>query len=501
METLADNACQGLVCPYLNPLEDRRHVNRNRIIEDTMRAILFAIFAIVVHGDVEASPLTSWPKLMSEYRQAGERELNVLVKFGDSKGLKSERQAQIKERQAGLIERYRIGQDQVLKRYKNLPMISMKLDVDELSVMMAENDVEFFVDQVHRPLLAESVPIVYPNQSTSIYHGDNRWAVAVIDSGVDKGHPMLSGKVIAEACFSTTDVSKSSTSLCPDGSDQDNLPDSSSIEVDSALPCSSTIPECAHGTQIAGVVAGNGTMSDGVARDAKIIAIQVYSRFDDELLCFPEVTCLGAYSSDVIAALDHVLSLDNSLDIAAVNLSLGFLSGAPPAGTCDGQPEKISIDALRSANIPVIASVGGDSLTQGMRTPACVSSAISVASTDNMDIPASDNNINAALDLFAPGEDIQAPIPGGSFAQGRGTSFAAAHVAGAWAAVKNKNSQITVDEVEALFKSTGVDVSQHGETRKRINLEQVLDLLPQQADDELCIPIKAKNGKVTLICL
>ena len=39
----------------------------------------------------------------------------------------------------------------------------------------------------------------------------------MLDPGVESNHPFLNGKVVGEACFSTT-VSGDSTSLCPPGS-------------------------------------------------------------------------------------------------------------------------------------------------------------------------------------------------------------------------------------------------------------------------------------------
>jgi subtilisin family serine protease len=102
-------------------------------------------------------------------------------------------------------------------------------------------------------------------------------SVAILDTGVLKTHPFLAGRVIAEACFSTTDSGYGSTSLCPGGA-------TSVIAPNSAMPCPVTVRSCNHGTHVAGIVAGNrltinGVDISGVAPDAKLISIQIYSRF------------------------------------------------------------------------------------------------------------------------------------------------------------------------------------------------------------------------------
>jgi len=470
----------------------------------------FALLGLVI-GITQASfaRANDFLSLKEHLDKASSNSARYLVKLKSAPNLlgKNKRtldgsvqQKQFEQKQNELLTRLHVSDGRVISKFKHVPMMSLRLTESQLATVFADPELEIFADRIHRPQLASSVPIVYSTQNTSVYHGDNRWAVAVLDSGVDKSHPMLQTKVISEACFSTTDGLASATSLCPDGDDVDTLPDQTSTSLGSGVPCVGIVG-CAHGTQIAGVIAGNDNGVEGVARDANIISIQVYSQIDDEITCFPDTKCLGAFDSDIIAALDHVLSLNSSLDIAAVNLSLGFLPASPPSGTCDTQPEKPSIDALRAAGVPVVIPTGNDGLTQGMRIPACISTAIAVASTNDIDQPSTNNNINAALDLFAPGENILSPAPGNGYLSGTGTSFASAHVAGAWAVAKNKWPSATVDELEALFKTTGVDVSQHGETRKRINLDAVLAQIPEPIIDEFCLPIRAQNGNIAVICL
>lgn len=337
----------------------------------------------------------------------------------------------------------------------------------QLEALLSDPTLTVYPDSIKRPLLAQSVQRVYPSQEISPFHGGNQWAVAVLDSGIDKTHPFLAGKVISEACYSDGGGQPLTTSFCPGGV-------SSSINTNSAAPCS--IDGCEHGTQVAGIAVGNGSSFDGVAKDANLISIQVYSRFDGEEFCFPQATCIGAYTSDIIAGLERVYALRNSIDIAAVNVSLG--SSELFSGTCDEQPEKAIIDLLRQAKIAVVAAAGNSSNTSMMPSPACISSVISVASTfDNSDIAWINNNTSSALDLFAPGVAITSSVPGGGFATESGTSLAAPHVAGAFAAIRDAAPNLSVQGAENLLKSKGPQITQNAIVRRRLDLTAVLEAL------------------------
>ena len=56
----------------------------------------------------------------------------------------------------------------------------------------------------------------------------------------------------------------------------------------------------------------------GIARDARVIAIQVFQR-----VCSTSGCAIEAYNSDIALALEHVYSLRGTHNIAAVNVSLG----------------------------------------------------------------------------------------------------------------------------------------------------------------------------------
>ena len=120
------------------------------------------------------------------------------------------------------------------------------------------------------PNLLESIPLIGADVSSAAGHTGAGWTVAILDTGVDGDHPFLAGKVVAEACYSTT--ASNARSFCPGGLSQSTAPGSGG-------DCPALIFGCDHGTHTAGIAAGSGPAFSGVARDAGVISIQVFSRF------------------------------------------------------------------------------------------------------------------------------------------------------------------------------------------------------------------------------
>ena len=85
------------------------------------------------------------------------------------------------------------------------------------------------------------------------YSGSGQ-SVVVIDSGVDRGHSWLSGRVTTEACFATN---TNGTGACPGGSYYSYNTSSSGVP-GSAAPCTYS-GSCAHGTHVAHTAAEPGT--------------------------------------------------------------------------------------------------------------------------------------------------------------------------------------------------------------------------------------------------
>jgi len=351
-----------------------------------------------------------------------------------------------------------------LKSFEFVPYVALRVNAAGLEALRLAPDVLDIDEDVAFPhALAESVPLVGAPEAWAAGFTGAGQVVAVLDTGVDKTHPFLSGKVVSEACYSSNDPTFNTTSLCPGGVTE-------SIEVDSGLNCSG-VSGCEHGTHVSGIAAGRGASFSGVAKDADLIAIQIFSRFNT---CGP---CLRAFTSDIMKGLERVYSLRDSYKIASVNMSLG---GGLFTTNCDGDPLKGIIDNLRSVGIATVVASGNNGIPNALSSPACISSAISVGATGDgsggfgADLIASFSNSAPFLSLLAPGVSINSSIPGGGFANFNGTSMATPHVAGAWAVMKQQYPTASVSDVLNELAGSGRKITdpRNGISFPRLNLNR-----------------------------
>ncbi|WP_433433849.1 S8 family peptidase [Nonomuraea sp. CA-141351] len=269
-------------------------------------------------------------------------------------------------------------------------------------------------------------------------------AVAVLDTGIDRDHPWFGNRVVDEACFSAVETGVES--LCPNG--QTSQTGSGSADATTAKCLADGVNLCEHGSHVAGIAAGTG----GVAPGANIVAVQVFSRVDDEGVC-GEPSCLLAFESSLRQAMDYVATLNRP--IAAVNLSLGGeLSETDCDATEEGVIFKQKIDTLLAKGIATVVAAGNEYF-EGASYPACISSAVAVGANDNNDVIADFSNRGAIVDLFAPGVEIESSIPDNQTAVFSGTSMASPHVAGALALMKANSPGTPMTELINTLKTTG----------------------------------------------
>ena len=358
-----------------------------------------------------------------------------------------------------------------IRRFRFIPFVAMEVDEAALEALASDPEVvSIEVDGVVKPLLAESTALIgAPYAWEQGYDGSGQ-AIAILDTGVDKDHPFLEGKVVSEACYSGG--GEAATSVCPGGVTESTGPGS-------ATPCSAS--DCYHGTAMAGVAAGRGTDFSGVARGARIIAIQVFSECGGD--------CVKSHTSDWIAGLERVLELNAGFDIAAVNMSFG---GEVFSEECDAEfpAAKAALDRVRMAGIAPIVASGNDSSATGINAPACISSAISVGSTgDGSDETTPDevsgfSNSSPLLDLLAPGSSITTSTLENEFSPYKGTSLAVPHVAGAWAVLKSKAPDASVAAILTILNNTGIPIAdpRNDLIRPRIQVDVALDaVIPEHS--------------------
>ncbi|HUH06540.1 MAG TPA: S8 family serine peptidase [Egibacteraceae bacterium] len=352
----------------------------------------------------------------------------------------------------------------LVQSYDTLPFVALDAPPAALDALRsAPRIASVEPDLLAAPELADSIPLINADDAWSDGLDGTDQVIAVLDTGVEASHPFLSGKVVAEACYSAE-------ASCPNG-------ETSMIGAGAGAACSYA-SACAHGTHVAGIAAGEGT-KPGVAKGAEIMAIQVFSRFTGGFCASSgEDPCALSWSSDQIKALERVYALRDVHDFAAVNMSLG---GSTYSSACDDTfpAMKTAIDNVRSAGIATVISSGNGSLKSKISAPACISTAISVGATTKSDTVPSYSNSASFLSLLAPGHSIRSSVTGGGYAYYSGTSMAAPHVAGAWALLKQAKPSASVTAVLSALQSSGVPVTDGANsiTKRRIDVMAALATL------------------------
>jgi subtilisin family serine protease len=268
--------------------------------------------------------------------------------------------------------------------------------------------------------LNTSIPFISGNiPFESQYRGQGVYTV-IIDTGVEVSHPFFQNRVSLEACFAA---------LCPNGKNQQIGPGAAK-------------PVHWHGTHVAGIVAGYNSSFYGVAPESNIIAINVFDSTG------------AAYDDDITRALNWVLSISNTYNIAAINMSLG--GNTTYLTTCDDYIPSMTtaIENLRDKNIATVIAAGNN-YSHGMSVPACISSSVSVAAmyTGTSTIT-NFSNISKYTTIAAPGYVINSSKTGAIYGTASGTSMATPFVVGAFAVYRSKFGIQSVFKVVSDFKST-----------------------------------------------
>ncbi|RYG42598.1 hypothetical protein EON79_18570 [bacterium] len=127
-----------------------------------------------------------------------------------------------------------------------------------------------------------------------------------------------------------------------------------------------------------------------------------------------------------------------------INLSLS-------SGTKSRELEK-AIRFVSNRGVTCVASAGNDGLRTDDVYPAAISGVIGVASVNSIDARSLFSNYGQKIvKISAPGEEMLLPYPGGRWAGGWGTSFAAPMVSGTAAMLLSANPNTTVKDIQKAF--------------------------------------------------
>ena len=309
-------------------------------------------------------------------------------RLSNSQAVQSQR-ASIYQAQAQLLSGFAAQDATTLAAYRFIPYMALEVNEAALRRLFASPLVTSVgEDLLMRPALAESVPLIHADDAWSVgYDGSGQTAV-ILDTGVDASHPFLAGRIVAEACYSSNNSYDNATPLCPNG--QTSQTGAGAASPQACLNGGVALGDCTHGTQVAGIAAGNGASGsvapfNGVAPSANIIAIQVFSRVGSATYCGAGLApCAGSYLSDQISGLEQAYALSASYPIAAVNLSLGL---SKYTNTCDSVWTAYSniVNNLYATGIATIAASGNQGYTDGLNFPACISNIVTVGATNDSD--------------------------------------------------------------------------------------------------------------------
>jgi uncharacterized repeat protein (TIGR02543 family) len=377
--------------------------------------------------------------------------------------------------------------------YISIPFIALRVTSGALAVLQTADDVigieedmpirlwepgtpttESATTAADSPQLDVSTSLIGATTAWSMGYTGAGWYVAIVDTGIRPTHQFFAGKTIVEACFAKGRDGLSGTGDCPNGT-------STQTGSGAAALHPSTYEGYDHGVHVAGIAAGNNGSLYGVAKDANIIAVQVFSMFT-AADCSATTPCVSSWASDTLAGLEYIYSLRGTYNIAAVNMSLG--GDTRYASACDSDSRTTAISNLRSAGIASIVASGNSSWCTGIAAPACVSTAVSVGATNDSDNMMTWSNWSSSLlKLFAPGYKIYSSTGGSdtSYESWSGTSMATPHVTGAFAIMKQYVGNGSVASILSALQTSGISITSSCDSRQtalpRIRVDKALGVL------------------------
>ena len=291
--------------------------------------------------------------------------------------------------------------------------------------------------------------------------------VAVIDSGANKNHEELKGKVATSVTYST-----------PWNKAEDND---------------------GHGTHVSGIIAAkkdNKLGGAGIAYNASIMSIK-------SMELNPVTGDCGGSTADIIKAVNNAVKGGARV----INMSLG--------GAYYDALFEATVDTAVDKGVVVVAAAGNDGKTMSTTTtsstyysPACFDNVITVsaATTGSKSIASFSNRGSGIIDIAAPGTSIASSVPGNDYAYMDGTSQAAPQVAAAAAYILSVSPDLAKSKTKATV-DTVKDILQDSATKSGytntanfgaglLNVEAAVKMVAPSSvnDTELKAPTVFLNG-------
>ncbi|MGW2487237.1 type VII secretion-associated serine protease mycosin [Streptomyces sp. NPDC001606] len=274
----------------------------------------------------------------------------------------------------------------------------------------------------------------------SALHLDQAWrttkgrgvTVAVLDTGVEAGHPDLAGNVLP------------AKDMIGFGARQGDR------------------TWARHGTAMAGIIAGHGHGPGhtdgvtGVAPEAKILPVRVILEDGDPARAKARTARGDALADGIRWAADH------GADV--INLSLGDDSAS-------AHPEPSEDEAVQYAlkkGVVVVASAGnGGDKGDHVSYPAAYPGVIAATAVDRYGTRATFSTRRWYSAVSAPGVDVVIADPDHKYYVGWGTSAASAFVSGAAALIRSAHPELSPAQIKTLLEKTARDAPAGGRDDSR----------------------------------
>ncbi len=234
--------------------------------------------------------------------------------------------------------------------------------------------------------------------------------VAVLDTGVDRSHPALAGRLLP------------GWDVVDDDADPTDLPGGAAS---------------GHGTLVSGIVSL-------IAPDARILPVRVLA---------PD----GAGTLFGLAR-GIVYAVDQGADVICLSVGANH----------DSATLREAVDYATGRGVLIVSAVGnrdGQNQSATILYPARYDAVLAVAATDEADVKADFSGWGPRTDIVAPGVRVYSTYLGGTYALWSGTSAAAAFVAGGAALLEAQNPAWDGQQVKSRLVETAASVESANEPR------------------------------------
>ena len=251
--------------------------------------------------------------------------------------------------------------------------------------------------------------------------------VGIVDTGIDKTHPDLTGKAVGCATSYNNGVAIVN-GVCHD----DN----------------------GHGSHVSGTISANTNNGQGVAGVAFNSPI---------VMCKALATAAGTGLTSDIA---NCINWTAKQGVKVISMSLG-------GG--DSATLKTAVqNAYNGGNGVLLVAAAGNDGDGTLNYPAAYADVVSVAATDNKDHRASFSNANSDVEIAGPGVDVESTYAGGIYMSLSGTSMATPHVAGVSAVIADLNPTANAATLRSKLDAAVDDIGAAGRDQSfgfgRVNL-------------------------------